>query len=123
MLDSYGLHELVWDACDERFSDILVASPADAGGRGISLAVREDGAAAIGSELAAEVYQLKLLEQGIQDNPNNTTRFLIVGSIGTIIAIVPNAAIFVVAMDIMSIPETFFKQLVIIHHCIVPFYQ
>ncbi|MBE6471169.1 MAG: DUF2479 domain-containing protein [Coriobacteriaceae bacterium] len=46
MLDSYGLHELVWDACDERFSDILVASPADAGGRGISLAVREGGAAA-----------------------------------------------------------------------------
>ena len=46
MLDSYGLHELVWDACDERFSDILVASPADAGGRGISLAVRENGAAA-----------------------------------------------------------------------------
>ena len=45
MLDSYGLHELVWDACDERFSDILVASPADAGGRGISLAVRENGAA------------------------------------------------------------------------------
>ena len=46
MLDAYGLHELVWDACDERFSDMLVASPADAGGRGISLAVREGGAAA-----------------------------------------------------------------------------
>ncbi|MBQ9003960.1 MAG: BppU family phage baseplate upper protein [Eggerthellaceae bacterium] len=46
MLDAYGLHELVWDACDERFGDMLVASPADAGGRGISLAVREGGAAA-----------------------------------------------------------------------------
>ena len=22
MLDTYGLHELVWDACDERFGDI-----------------------------------------------------------------------------------------------------
>ena len=44
MLDTYGLHKIVWDACDERFNDILVASPADAGGRGISLAVREDGA-------------------------------------------------------------------------------
>ena len=46
MLETYGLHELIWDACDERFNDIFVASPADAGGRGISLAVREDGAAA-----------------------------------------------------------------------------
>ena len=46
MPDTYGLHELVWDACDERFNDILVASPADAQGRGIALTVREDGAAA-----------------------------------------------------------------------------
>ena len=46
MLDGYGLHKLVWDACDERFGDVLVASPADASGRGISLAVREGGTAA-----------------------------------------------------------------------------
>ena len=46
MLDGYGLHSLVWDACDERFGDVLVASPADAQGRGISLAVRQNGAAA-----------------------------------------------------------------------------
>lgn len=46
MLDGYGLHKLVWDACDERFSDVLVASPADSGGRGISLTVRQNGAAA-----------------------------------------------------------------------------
>lgn len=45
MLDGYGLHKLVWDAADERFGDVLVASPADACGRGISLAVREDGTA------------------------------------------------------------------------------
>ena len=46
MLDTYGLHELAWDACDERFGDILVASPADARGRGIALTIREDGATA-----------------------------------------------------------------------------
>ena len=46
MLDGYGLHQLIWDSCDERFGDVLVASPADACGRGISLAVRKDGAAA-----------------------------------------------------------------------------
>ena len=46
MLDGYGLHQLTWDTCDERFGDVLVASPADACGRGISLAVRQNGAAA-----------------------------------------------------------------------------
>lgn len=34
MLDGYGLHQLTWDTCDERFGDVLVASPADARGRG-----------------------------------------------------------------------------------------
>lgn len=38
MLEGYGLHSLVWDACDERFNDILVASSADArGGAGYRL--------------------------------------------------------------------------------------
>ena len=46
MLDGYGLHQLTWDTCDERFGDVLVASHADAEGRGISLAVRQSGAAA-----------------------------------------------------------------------------
>lgn len=46
MLDGYGLHQLTWDTCDERFGDVLVASPADACGRGISLSVRQNGAAA-----------------------------------------------------------------------------
>lgn len=46
MLEGYGFHSLVWDAADERFGDVLVASPADASGRGITLAVRQDGAAA-----------------------------------------------------------------------------
>ena len=46
MLDGYGLHQLTWDTCDERFGDVLVASAADAQGRGISLAVRQNGAAA-----------------------------------------------------------------------------
>ena len=54
MLDGYGLHQLTWDACDERFGDVLVASPADAQGRGISLAVRKNGAAA--NLTGAEVY-------------------------------------------------------------------
>ena len=54
MLEGYGLHQLTWDTCDERFGDVLVASPADAGGRGISLTVRQNGAAA--SLTGATVY-------------------------------------------------------------------
>ena len=38
-----------------------------------------DGAAAMGGPLAAEMYGLKMLEEGIQDNTNNTTRFLVIG--------------------------------------------
>ena len=54
MLDGYGLHQLTWDTCGERFGDVLVASPADACGRGISLSVRQNGAAA--SLTGATVY-------------------------------------------------------------------
>ena len=43
MLDGYGLHEIVWNRADERFEEVLVASAADAAGRGISLEVRRDG--------------------------------------------------------------------------------
>lgn len=46
MLEGYGLYQLTWDTCDERFGDVLVASSADAGGRGISLTVRQNGAVA-----------------------------------------------------------------------------
>lgn len=43
--------------------------------------VREDGRkeqAAIASRITADIYGLKVLESGIQDNKNNSTRFIIV---------------------------------------------
>ncbi|EUB31196.1 hypothetical protein [Olsenella uli] len=46
MLDGYGIHTLIWDSTDERLGDFLVASPADATGRGLELHVRQGGAAA-----------------------------------------------------------------------------
>lgn len=54
MLDGYGLHTMIWDSADERLGDFLVASPADATGRGLELHVRQGGAAA--DLTGAEVY-------------------------------------------------------------------
>ena len=54
MLDGYGLHTMIWDSADERLGDFLVASPADATGRGLELHVRQGGVAA--DLTGAEVY-------------------------------------------------------------------
>ncbi len=42
------------------------------------LASQEDNAAAIASPLAAEVYGLNTLAEQVEDNPDNTTRFLVI---------------------------------------------
>lgn len=48
---------------------------------GAARRVRDEAAgAAIGSGFAAETYGLNILVEGIEDNPSNTTRFLVIGS-------------------------------------------
>ncbi len=54
---------------------ITVASNAEAA----RIASREPDAAAIAGEVAAEIYQLGVLARNIEDEPDNTTRFLVVG--------------------------------------------
>jgi len=56
---------------------VPVTSNADAARR----AAEEDGAAAIAGEAAAERYGLTLLARAIEDEPNNTTRFLVLGKL------------------------------------------
>jgi chorismate mutase/prephenate dehydratase len=56
---------------------IPVGSNAEAARR----AARERGAAAIAGEAAAALYKLKVLGRGIEDDPNNTTRFLVLGRV------------------------------------------
>ena len=56
---------------------IQVSSNAEAARR----ASKEKGAAAIAGEAAAALYKLKILGSGIEDDPNNTTRFLVLGRV------------------------------------------
>jgi chorismate mutase/prephenate dehydratase len=58
---------------------VPVASNAEAARR----AAGEQGAAAIAGEAAAERFQLELLARAIEDDPNNTTRFLVLGQLET----------------------------------------
>src|SRR6266581_208489 len=44
------------------------------------MAAKEKSAAAIGPEIAAERYKLKVLARSIEDDPKNRTRFLVLGS-------------------------------------------
>jgi chorismate mutase/prephenate dehydratase len=43
------------------------------------LASEDSTVAAVGSEVAAEVYGLHVIEREIEDSPGNTTRFLVIG--------------------------------------------
>ena len=43
-------------------------------------AAQESAAAAIASELASEIYQVPIVANAIMDEPNNTTRFFVIGS-------------------------------------------
>ena len=56
---------------------IQVSSNAEAARR----ASKEKGAAAIAGAAAAALYNLKILGGGIEDDPNNTTRFLVLGRV------------------------------------------
>ena len=47
--------------------------------RAAELAARETGTAAVAGKLAGELYGLQTLDVAIQDSPENTTRFLVIG--------------------------------------------
>ena len=47
--------------------------------RAVEIASKEKGVAAIASELAGEIYDVPVLEEGIEDITGNVTRFLVIG--------------------------------------------
>lgn len=59
----------------EHVSRIAVSSNAEAA----RLAAQNPQAAAIASQAAAEIYRLNKIANNIEDEPNNTTRFLVLG--------------------------------------------
>ncbi len=50
--------------------------------RAAELASKEPGAAAIGSVIAGELYGLRVMFENIEDNPDNVTRFFVIGREG-----------------------------------------
>ncbi|TAK46014.1 MAG: prephenate dehydratase [Betaproteobacteria bacterium] len=57
-----------------------VRIPAASNGEAARLAADEAGACAIGPEIAAERYGLAVMASNIEDDPNNRTRFLVLGA-------------------------------------------
>ncbi len=55
---------------------VVVSSNAEAA----RCAAETEGAAAIAGEMAAEIYQLEIVASNIEDEPDNTTRFLVIGN-------------------------------------------
>jgi len=53
--------------------------PTSSSAQAAKQATQQPGAAAIGSRLAAELYNLKIICENIEDNPNNITRFFVIG--------------------------------------------
>jgi chorismate mutase / prephenate dehydratase len=51
--------------------------------RAAEMAASEPGSAALAGRMASEVYGLQILDASIQDSPNNTTRFLVIGHVAS----------------------------------------
>jgi chorismate mutase/prephenate dehydratase len=65
-----------WLAATAKDRDV---QPAASTSKAAELAATEPGTAAIGSTLAGEIHNLHVLFENIEDNPDNITRFFVIG--------------------------------------------
>lgn len=75
-------HPQVFGQCRARLNQLLRGVdliPVSSTAKAAQLAAQEDGAAALASALAAEIYGLPVVELDLQDSVDNTTRFLVIG--------------------------------------------
>ena len=63
----------------DRFLPNAKRTAVSSNAEGARLAAIVPGSAAIAGEVAAQLYQLSILEHNIEDDPDNTTRFLVIG--------------------------------------------
>ncbi|MEE9451694.1 MAG: prephenate dehydratase [Gammaproteobacteria bacterium] len=75
-------HQQAFSQCgqwlDQNYSKVDKVT-ASSTAKAAEIVVKEKGVAAIASETAAEIYDLEIITHNIEGNPNNTTRFLIIG--------------------------------------------
>ncbi len=79
-IDEVLSHPQALSQCEHYLRDLGVTTRATYDTAGSAKLVRQEGlehSAAIASQRAAEVYNLQMLAQGIEDDPENFTRFLI----------------------------------------------
>lgn len=62
-----------------RYAPHIKCKSVSSNGLAADLAVKEPGAAAIAGLMASDFYGLSILAAGIEDEANNTTRFLVIG--------------------------------------------
>jgi chorismate mutase/prephenate dehydratase len=65
-----------WLASTAKDRDV---QPAASTSHAAELAAKNEGVGAIGTTLAGELYSLRVLFENIEDNPDNETRFLVIG--------------------------------------------
>ncbi len=93
----YG-HPMIFGQARKLLERLKVPTvPASSTSEAAKLASEEEGAAALCSPLAAEMYSLNILKEGVEDYPGNSTKFLIIskkisdiGSYSAVIVSVPH---------------------------------
>lgn len=72
----------VFNQCQHWLSETALSAkcvPVASTSKAAEMVAQEPNAAALGSSLAAELYGLKIIFDNVEDNPNNITRFFVIG--------------------------------------------